>query len=105
MVFDHINSILVFLLTVTSKMISEQSTFHSDGFHKKNDTNSKGWYILNFNGPHVKISKYWCMECMSLMSISSSSWHNVDSEEMPPYLTFHLGLHCLLKYPFYCYPE
>ena len=38
-------------------------------------------------------------------NISSLSWHNADSEVIPPYLTFNIGLNCLLKYPFYCYPE
>ena len=30
--------------------------------------------------------------------------NSVDSDEMPHYAAFHLGLHCLLKYPFRGFP-
>ena len=26
--------------------------------------------------------------------------NSADPDEMPPYVAFHLGLHCLPKYPF-----
>ena len=30
--------------------------------------------------------------------------NSVDPDEMPQYAAFHLGLHCLLKYPFRGFP-
>ena len=56
-----------------------------------------GWSIKYIQGPQVKISKQYCF------SISEYRFYfinSVDPDEMLHYhVAFHLGLHCLPKYP------
>ena len=56
--------------------------------------------ILYFKGPQVEISikmMYIVFLSLNIVFISANS---ADSDEMPPYTAFHLGLHCLPKYLF-----
>ena len=53
--------------------------------------------ILCFKGLPVKILKFGIFLSLKIAFILVNS---ADSDEMPPYVAFHLGLHCLSKYPF-----
>ena len=57
-----------------------------------------GWTIVYIEGSQVIISKnnivFLSLKIDFVLVISA------DSDEMPHYVTFHLGLHCLSKYPF-----
>ena len=40
---------------------------------------------------------------ISSLNIAFVLAYSVDPDEMPHYVAFHLGLHCLQKYQFMCY--
>ena len=54
-----------------------------------------GWSIVYIEGLQIIISK----NCTSLI-INFVSENSEDPYEMPHNVAFHLGLHCLTKYPF-----
>ena len=53
--------------------------------------------IVYFKGSQVDISKSWCVLFLKIVLVLANS---VDPDEMQHCAAFHLGLHCLLKYPF-----
>ena len=54
-------------------------------------------FIVYFKGLLVNISiNYVFLHLKIVLFLANSA----DSYEMPPYATFHLGLHCLQKYLF-----
>ena len=56
-----------------------------------------GWSIVFIEGPQVIIfKKYFLSFSEDLFVLANSA----DPDEMPHYAAFHLGLHCLSKYPF-----
>ena len=57
-------------------------------------TISLGFPILYFKGLPVNISIKWCISVHEDFFIIANS---LDPDEIPPYATFHLGLHCLPK--------
>ena len=68
-------------------------------FFIKFDTVKSGWSIVYIKGSQVIISKK-NMIFLSL-KIDLVLANSADPDEMPHYAAFHLGLHCLPKYPFY----
>ena len=66
---------------------------YSDGFSHTDKNNKEGIYIwaqvVIFQLFHISIPE----DCFYLEN-------SVDPDEMPHYAAFHLGLHCLSKYPF-----
>ena len=56
-------------------------------------TTNLGWSIIYIKGSHVTIS-------ILSLKIALFLANSVDPDEMPHFAAFHLGLHCLLKYPF-----
>ena len=55
-----------------------------------------GLFIIYFKGLNVKISKKSCTSVHDNFVYPSSSAGPV---EMPQFVAFHMGLHCLPKYP------
>ena len=72
-------------------------TFHSDEFSKTYniDTIGKGLSVFFLRGHRLKFQNF--DEYMSLKIVLILA-NNADPDEMPPYVAFHLGLHCLPKY-------
>ena len=66
-------------------------------FSIKFDTVKSGWSIVYIEGSQVIISKN--VVFLSL-KIDCSKANSADPDEMSHYVAFHLGLHCLPKYPF-----
>ena len=65
------------------------------------NTISMGLSILYFKGLPVKASIYKMMYyCPRRLFLSLKIENSADPDEMLPYVAFHLGLHCLPKYPF-----
>ena len=65
--------------------------------HIKFDTVKSGWSIVYIEGSQVKNSPFFLS--LKIIFVFTNS---ADSDEMPHhYATFHLGLHCLPKYPFW----
>ena len=52
-----------------------------------------GLFIIYFNGSQLVLYQLSLRIVFTLANI-------VDPDEMPPYAAFHLGLHCMAKYPF-----
>ena len=72
---------------------------YSDGFSHTDQCNKDGivhYYILR--GQRSEFPKY---DVFKSLKISAKS---VDPDEMQHYAAFHLGLHCLPKYPFWGFP-
>ena len=65
------------------------------GFPIHDDTISIGLPILYFKGPQVEVSKNDASLKVVLILANIA-----DPDEMQHYAAFHLGLHCLPKYPF-----
>ena len=66
-------------------------------FSIKFDTVKSGWSIIYSEWSLVSISK------INGISISEDQFflvNSADPDEMPHYVAFHLGLHCLPKYLF-----
>ena len=61
------------------------------------DTISMGMSIVYFKGSLVEFSKLWLFLSLEVVLILAKS---ADSGEIKHYAAFHLGLHCLPKYPF-----
>ena len=61
------------------------------------DTVRSGWSIVYIEGPQVIISKKIVFLSLKIDFILANS---ADRDEMPKYVAFYLGLHCLPKYPF-----
>ena len=57
----------------------------------------EGWSILYIEGSQVVIKKNVFLS----LTIDFVLANNADPDEMLHYAAFHLGLHCLLKYPFW----
>ena len=55
------------------------------------------WSIQYIEGSQVIISKKIIFLSLTIDLVSANS---ADPDEMPHYVAFHLGLHCLSKYPF-----
>ena len=55
--------------------------------------------ILYFKGSQVKISCFDIHAFLSEMIVFTIE-NSADTDEMPHYAEFHLGLHCLSKYLF-----
>ena len=62
-----------------------------------NDTISMELPIVYFKGSQVEISNYDVLLSLKIVLILANS---ADPDEMQHYSAFHLGLHCLHKYPF-----
>ena len=56
-----------------------------------------GLSIIYFKGSQVIISQILCISVIDVVLILANS---EDPDEMQHYAAFHLGLHCLPKYPF-----
>ena len=57
-----------------------------------------GWSIVYMEGLQFMISKKnFVFHSLKIDFVLANS---ADPDEMPHYAAFHLGLHCLLKYPF-----
>ena len=61
------------------------------------NTIGEGLSIIYFMGSHVEISKLEVLQSFKIVLVVANS---ADPDEMPHYAAFHLGLHCLPKYPF-----
>ena len=59
---------------------------------------TSGWTIVYIEGLQVIFSKN-IQQFLSL-KIDSILANSADPDEMPQYATFHLGPHCLPRYPF-----
>ena len=55
-----------------------------------------GWSIVYIEGSHVIFSKKYGISSLKIDFVSANS---ADPDEMPLHAAFHLGLHCLQKYP------
>ena len=57
-----------------------------------------GWFIVYIEGSQVIIypTKIYLFSLTIILGLANS----VDADEMPHYVAFHLGLHCLPKYQF-----
>ena len=55
-----------------------------------------GWSIVYIEGSQVIIKKNDCISLKMDFVLENSA----DTNEMPHYAAFHLGLNCLPKYPF-----
>ena len=55
-----------------------------------------GWSSVYMEGSQVIISKKYCISLKIEFVVANSA----DPDEMPHYVAFHLGLHCLSKYLF-----
>ena len=64
-------------------------------YSSHNYTISMDLSILYFKGLLVKISINDIFLSLKIVCILANS---ADSDEMPPYVAFHQGLHCLPKY-------
>ena len=72
------------------------------------DTISMGLPIVYFKGSQVKVSNYDVLLSLKVVLFNlSKQWRTrwkaawcADPDEMQHYAAFHLGLHCLPKYPF-----
>ena len=56
-----------------------------------------GWSIVYLEGSHITISKNNCISLKIDFVLANSA----DPDKMLHYVAFHLGLHCLPKYPLY----
>ena len=54
-----------------------------------------GWSIVYIEGSQIIISKKYCFLSLKIDFVLAN---NADPDEMPHYVAFHLGLHCLSKY-------
>ena len=59
------------------------------------DTMNLGWFIVPIEELQVRISKLRCTSVSEDFFILTNS---ADPDEMPCYVVFHLGLHCLPNY-------
>ena len=62
-------------------------------FPIKFDTVKSGWSIVYIEGSQVIISKKYTL--FLSLKINSVLANRADPDEMPHYVAFHLGLHCL----------
>ena len=67
-------------------------------FSIKFDTVKSGWSIVSNEGSQFKQVKYYISFSEDRFVLANSA----DPDEMPHHAAFHLGLHCLPKYPFRC---
>ena len=56
-----------------------------------------GWSIAYIEGSHDIISQKVCISFPKTVLVLANC---ADPDEMQHYAAFHLGLHCLSKYPF-----
>ena len=70
--------------------------FRTMGFSIQLHTIRTGSSIVCIEGSQVIISKQYCIFSMMINSVSANSAY---PDEMPHYAAFHLGLHCLSKFP------
>ena len=68
-------------------------------FSIKLPTIKSGWSIVHVEGLQVIISKK--KKKNSFSEIDFVLANSADHDEMPYYVAFHQGLHCLPKYPFW----
>ena len=66
-------------------------------FPIKFDTVKSGWSIVYTEGSQVIIEKKNVFLSLKIDFVLANS---ADPDEMPHNTAFHLGLHCLPKYPF-----
>ena len=66
-------------------------------FIKLHYSRKPGWSILYIEGSQVRIFK------KNFVVLSLVQANIADPDEMLHYAAFHLGLHCLPKYPFRCF--
>ena len=66
-------------------------------FPIKFDTVKSGWSIVYIEGSQVLISKNIIFLSLKISYVFPNS---ADPDEMQHYAAFHLGLHCLPRYPF-----
>ena len=66
-------------------------------FTIKLDTVKSEWSIVYIEGSRVIISKKCYILSLKMDFVVANC---ADPDEMPHYVAFHLGLHCLPKYPF-----
>ena len=66
-------------------------------FSIKLHTIKSGWSNVYFEGTKVIISKNILFLSLKIDFVTANS---ADLDEMPLHAAFHLGLHCLPKYPF-----
>ena len=58
-----------------------------------------GLSIIYFKGPQILIFQLVCISVPEYCFYMNKQT-SVDHYEMPHYAAFHVGAHCLLKYPF-----
>ena len=61
------------------------------------DTLSMGLPIVHFKGSQVEFSIFDVLLSLKVVLILANS---AEADEMQHFAAFHLGLHCLPKYPF-----
>ena len=61
-------------------------------FPIKFDTVKSGWSIVYIEGSHALVSK---LNVFLYLKIDFVLANSADPDEMPHYVAFHLGLHCL----------
>ena len=66
-------------------------------FSIKFDTFKSGWSNVTTEGPQVMISKIMLYIFHSL-KINFYLLNSADPDEMPHFVAFHLGFHCLSEY-------
>ena len=60
-------------------------------------TTKSGWSLVYIEGPQVILSKYY--QIFFSLKMDFVLANSADPDEMLQYVAFHLGLHCLQKYP------
>ena len=70
------------------------------GFSIHFDTISKELPIVHFKGSNEEFFKCYVIVYFVSLNVVLILANNVDPDEMQHYAAFHLGLHCLRKYPF-----
>ena len=76
---------------------NESNPFKQMEFSIKLYTIKSRWSIVSTEGSQVIISKNYRFAFLKINVVLANS---TDRDEMPQNVAFHLGLHCLMKYPF-----
>ena len=56
-----------------------------------------GLFNIYFKGSQIEYSSHYVPQSLKIVFILA---YSTSPDEMQHYAAFHLGLHCLLKYPF-----
>ena len=67
-------------------------------FTIKFDTDKSGWPIVYIEESYVMVSKTYFIVSVKIVFVLTNS---AEPAGMPHDVTFHLGLHCLPKFPFF----